>query len=56
MNVMTNGLYVLWSESNNTQLYGYIYKHKFDPLKPFENLLLQHDGSCNDGQFKLIID
>ena len=25
-------------------------------LRSFENLLLKHDGPCNDGQFKLIID
>ena len=53
--VIRNGLYVLWSESNiNT--YGYIYKNDFNSLKPFENLLLQHNGYCNDGQFKLIIE
>ena len=54
--VKTNGLYVLWSENNTIRPYGYIYKSDFDPLKPFVNLLLQHDGSCNDEQFKLIID
>ena len=54
--VRKTGLYILWSESKNIDPYGYIYKNSFDPLKPFENLLLQHDGSCNDGQFKLIID
>ena len=52
---MTDGLYVLWSKNNNIHLYGYIYKDYFDALKPFENLLLQHDGSCNDGEFKLIV-
>jgi hypothetical protein len=36
--------------------YGYIYKNDFNPLKPSENLLLQHDGTCNQKQFKLIID
>ncbi|CAF3690105.1 unnamed protein product [Adineta steineri] len=42
--VNTKGLYVLWSESSiNT--YGYIYKNDFNPLKPFENLLLSNDGS-----------
>ncbi len=55
INVSTTGLYVLWSKSNiNT--YGYIYKDDFNPLKPSENLLLQHNGDCNNGQFKLIID
>jgi hypothetical protein len=55
MNVVKSGSYVLWSESNiNT--YGYIYTNNFDPLKPSENLLLEHNGSCNQDQFKLIID
>ncbi|CAF1303082.1 unnamed protein product [Adineta steineri] len=55
IHVNTTGLYVLWSKSNiNT--YGYIYKNDFNPLKPSENLLLSHDGECNDGHFKLIID
>ncbi len=55
INVNRTGSYVLWSESNmNT--YGYIYKNDFNPLKPFENLLLEHDGYCNEGQFKLFID
>jgi hypothetical protein len=53
--VVTKGVYVFWSESNiNT--YGYIYKHDFTSLKPFENLLSQHDGSCNEGQFKIFVD
>lgn len=55
INVTTNGVYVLWSESN-IDLYGYIYKNDFNSLKPSENELLRHDGYCNDGQFKLIIN
>ncbi|CAF3958010.1 unnamed protein product [Adineta steineri] len=55
IHVNTTGLYVLWSE-NNINAYGYIYQNDFNPLKPTENLLLSHDGECNDGQFKLIID
>jgi hypothetical protein len=55
MYVATKGVYVLWSESN-IPTYGYIYKNDFNALKPSENFLLQHDGYCNDGQFKLIID
>ncbi|CAF1480449.1 unnamed protein product [Adineta steineri] len=43
MHVNTTGLYVLWSE-NSINAYGYIYKNDFNPLKPFENLLLSHDG------------
>jgi hypothetical protein len=55
MNVVKSGSYVLWSESNiNT--YGYIYKNNFDPLKPSDNLLLEHNGTCNQEQFKLMID
>jgi hypothetical protein len=56
LNVATNGVYVLWSESSISNTYGYIYKNDFNSLKPFENLLVKHDGYCNDGQFKLIID
>lgn len=54
--VATNGVYVLRSESSISQTYGYIYKNNFNALKPSENLLLQHDGFCNEGQFKLMID
>ncbi len=54
-NINRTASYILWSESNmNT--YGYIYKNDFNPLKPSENLLLEHDGSCNQEQFKLIIN
>ncbi len=53
--VNRKGVYVLWSESNINSV-GYIYKNDFDSLKPLENFLLQHDGYCNNGQFKLIID
>ena len=51
---MTTGLYVIWSESSFPP-YGYIYKNDFNALKPSDNLLLQQNGNCNDGQFKLII-
>ncbi|CAF1154283.1 unnamed protein product [Adineta steineri] len=40
--VNTTSLYVIWSEGN-INAYGYIYKNDFNPLKPFENLLLSHD-------------
>ncbi len=50
------GMYVIWSESSINNTYGYLYKNYFNALKPFENLVLQHDGSCNGGQFKLFID
>ena len=49
-------MYVIWSESNINNIYGYIYKNDFNVLKPFQNLLSQHDGTCNERQFKLIID
>ncbi|CAF1435106.1 unnamed protein product [Adineta steineri] len=55
IHVNTMGPYVLWSKSS-IKTYGYIYKNDFNPLKPSENLLVSHDGECNDGQFKLIID
>jgi hypothetical protein len=54
--VAENSVYVLWSESNINNVHGYIYKNDFNSLKPSENLLLQHNGSCNNGQFKLIIN
>ena len=54
--VATRGEYVLWSESTIRDTYGYIYKYDFNALKPSENLLLHHDGSCNEGQFKLFVD
>jgi hypothetical protein len=55
MNVANSGSYVLWSESN-ISTYGYIYKQNFDPLKPSQNQLLEHDGTCNQQQFKLMMD
>jgi hypothetical protein len=55
IDVNTNGSYVIWSV-DNIDTYGYIYKNDFDPLKPSENLLFEHNGSCNQGQFKFIID
>jgi hypothetical protein len=53
--VNTNGSYVIWSESK-IDTYGYIYKNTFNPLKPSDNLLAEHNGSCSQGQFKFIID
>jgi hypothetical protein len=55
VNVAITGLYSIWSRST-VDTYGYIYKDNFDSLKPVENLLSQHSGICNVGQFKLIID
>jgi hypothetical protein len=55
MSVVKTGSYVIWSESS-IDTYGYIYKNDFDPLKPSKNLIREHNGTCNNGQFKLIID
>jgi hypothetical protein len=55
MIVNTNGSYVIWSVAE-IDTYGYIYKDTFNPLKPSDNLLLEHNGSCNQGQFKFYID
>jgi hypothetical protein len=55
ISVAKQGQHVLWSESN-IDTYGYIYKNDFNPLKPFRNLLLEHDGGCNGRQFKLVIN
>ena len=55
IDVNTNGSYVIWSESK-IDTYGYIYKNDFDPLKSSDNLLFEHNGTCNQGQFKFIID
>ena len=56
MKMITSGEYVIWSKGNMNNTYGYIYKNDFNALKPFENLLSQHDGSCNEGQFKLFVN
>ncbi|CAF1357311.1 unnamed protein product [Adineta ricciae] len=55
INVMKNGLYVIWSKSE-IDTYGYIYKDIFDPLQPFGNSLTQHSGKCNQHQLKFFID
>ncbi|CAF1514531.1 unnamed protein product [Adineta steineri] len=54
-NIITNGSYVLWSESQ-MGTFGYIYKDNFDPNQPLKNKLFEHSGMCNEGQFKLIVD
>ncbi|CAF1660655.1 unnamed protein product, partial [Adineta ricciae] len=51
INVKKTGSYVLWSKSE-IDTYGYLYKHHFDPLQPFGNLIDQHSGICNQGQLK----
>jgi hypothetical protein len=52
VNVFLSGFYTLSSDSIvNTN--GYIYKEKFNPVNPSENLLSQNDGSCQSRHFKL---
>ena len=53
--VNENGSYVIWSESK-IDTYGYLYKNDFDPLKPSDNLISENNGSCNHGQFKIIVN
>jgi hypothetical protein len=53
VNVNETGSYSLGS-SGSVDTYGYIYKDKFDPYNPFENLLSQNDEGCGNNQFKLI--
>ncbi|CAF1398661.1 unnamed protein product [Adineta steineri] len=53
MNVMKNGYYGLKSASSiNT--FGDIYKDDFNPMDPFENLLIQDYQSCADKDFTFI--
>ena len=46
------GSYNLLGQSN-INIYGYIYKEKFNPQNPFENLILENGVSCGDRQFLL---
>ncbi|UJR19304.1 hypothetical protein I4U23_022433, partial [Adineta vaga] len=55
INVNTNASYIIWSEST-IHTYGYIYKDNFDPLKPSDNQLFEHNGTCNQQQLKFIIN
>jgi hypothetical protein len=52
--VNTTGYYSFRSYST-IDAYGFIYKNRFNPLNPSENLLLAEDGSCSDLQFRLNI-
>ena len=56
ISVHATAQYVIWSESRMLSTYGYLYKSDFNSLKPLDNLLQQHDGSCNGGQFKFFVD
>jgi hypothetical protein len=51
VNVMTSGLYFISTDSD-IDVYGYIYKHHFNPLNQAENLLFEDDDGCEDKQFK----
>ncbi|CAF1657006.1 unnamed protein product [Adineta ricciae] len=53
--VNTNGSYIIWSVSE-MHTYGYIYQNNFDPLRPSSNKLFEHNGTCNQEQFKFIVD
>ncbi len=52
VNAITTGVYSL-SGKSEFDIYGYIYKDNFNPLNPFENLLLENGVSCDDRQFVL---
>ncbi|CAF1550639.1 unnamed protein product [Adineta ricciae] len=53
--VKKTGLYIIWSKSE-IDTYGFIYKDNFDPLKPLHNLIVYHNGACNQNQLKLFIN
>jgi len=54
VNAVKSGSYSLLGKSkSNVRIYGYIYEHNFNPLNPFENLLLENGFSCGDRQFIL---
>jgi hypothetical protein len=55
VNVDITGFYSFSSKSS-LDTYSYIYKDNFNPLDPLNNLLSQDDNSCNDKQFKLIVE
>jgi hypothetical protein len=52
VNVFLSGFYTL-SSGSIVNTYGYIYKKKFNPVNPSENLLLGNDDSCGSHHFKL---
>jgi hypothetical protein len=52
--VIESGYYTLQSYSR-IDTYGYIYKDKFNPLNPLENLLHTNDDGDSDFQFRLDI-
>ncbi len=52
--VFESGYYTFQSDST-MDTYGYIYKNKFDPLNPLENLLSINDDGGSYFQFRLDI-
>jgi hypothetical protein len=52
--VIESGYYTFQSDSR-MDTYGYIYKNKFDPLNPLENLLSINDDGGSYFQFRLDI-
>ncbi len=52
--VIENGYYTFQSDST-MDTYGYIYKNKFNPLNPLENLLSTNDDGGSNFQFRLDI-
>ncbi|CAF1360240.1 unnamed protein product, partial [Adineta steineri] len=54
MQVVETGYYGL-SSTSSMDTFGDIYKDDFNPMNPFENLLLQDYRSCTYQDFKLIV-
>ena len=52
LNVTTTGWYRLLIESDIV-IYGYIYKNNFNPLIPFDNILVKDEGNCLNDKFGL---
>ena len=52
LTVVTTGWYRLWSASS-FEPSGYFYQDNFNPLNPFQNLLLKDHESCDSIQFAL---
>jgi hypothetical protein len=55
VNVGITGFYS-FSSNSSFDTYSYIYKENFNPLDPLNDLLSQDDNSCNNKQFKLIVE
>ena len=55
VNVDESGSYSI-SSGSDIDTYGYIYKDKFNPYNPSENLISSDGHGCSFGKFKLTID